>query len=175
MILIIAVIIAIPLLIAAFRKNEYVISREIVINKGIHEIYDYIRFLSNMEHYNKWMMIDPDARVKKSGIDGSVGAKYAWDSDNKQVGKGEQQIIQLVPDESVDMEIRFEKPMKGISKAKFTLFPESGNATKVTWAFYGYDMPYQARLMHTLLNLQKMLGKDMQTSLSNLKTIMERN
>ena len=72
------------------------------------EVYDYLKFLNNMKYYNKWVMADPNAKMTTKGTDGTVGFISAWDSENKQVGKGEEEIIKLVDGESIDFEINEE-------------------------------------------------------------------
>jgi uncharacterized protein YndB with AHSA1/START domain len=85
-VLIIILIIAIPLILALFGKNEFVIERETIINRPSQEVFNYIRFLKNAEHYNKWVMTDPNMKKAYRGTDGAPGFVYAWDSENKNVG-----------------------------------------------------------------------------------------
>ena len=103
----VAALITLLLIIALFIKKEYVIKREIVINKSSEEVYKYIKFLRNQENYSKWVMADPGMKKEFTGTDGNTGFVYAWDSENKNVGKGEQEIIRLAEGERVDSEIRF--------------------------------------------------------------------
>ncbi len=42
---VIAIIIAIPLVVALFVKKDYVVEREIIINKPKAEVFEYIKFL----------------------------------------------------------------------------------------------------------------------------------
>jgi len=48
-----------------------------------------------------------------------------------------------------------------------------GNQTKVKWGFNG-KMPYPMNLMLLVMNMDKMLGDQLQTGLNNLKTILEK-
>src|SRR5215467_13526347 len=108
--LIIALIVAILLIAAALMKDEYSIERETVINKPKQEVFNYIRQLKNQLNYNKWTMIDPNAKKEFRGTDGTTGFVFAWDSDNKQVGKGEQSIERIVDGERIDFGLHFIKP-----------------------------------------------------------------
>ena len=90
--IVIAAIIAIPLIIALFVSNDYNITRSIIINKPQQEVFDYIKLLKNQEKFSKWVMTDPNMKTTFTGTDGTVGCIYAWDSENKQAGKGEQEI-----------------------------------------------------------------------------------
>lgn len=171
-VLIIVGIIALVLLIAAFRSNESTITRSITINKPAADIYNFIKLLKNSAQYNKWVMADPNMKRDYRGTDGMVGFVYAWDSQNKQVGKGEQEIIKLDEGKRVDYEIRFEKPMPGIAKAHISL-TGSGNQTHVTWQFNS-RLNLMMKVMHMFINFDKLLGKDLHESLQNLKNILEK-
>jgi len=170
--IIIIVIIAIPFVLALFATNEYVIEREITIEKPKADVFNYIKLVKNQDYYSKWVMTDPGMKKTFTGIDGTVGFIYAWDSENKQAGKGEQEITDITAPDSIDTEVRFEKPFKGVSHLTMETNTISSNQTHVIWRFTG-DKNYMMKMMHLLFNLEKVLGKDMQTSLVNLKTILE--
>lgn len=171
--IIILIVIAIPFIIALFGNTEFSIIRTIIINRTPKDVFDYVKFLKNGDHYNKWIMTDPAMRKSFRGVDGTLGFVYAWDSDNSQVGKGEQEIIQLTPDERVAHEVRFEKPFVSTSQMFMTTKPADGGMTEFTWGFVG-QLNYMMRVLHLVLNLRKALTKDIDTSLGNLKAILEK-
>lgn len=170
---IILVIIVIVLIRAAFIPADFVIKRSIIINKTKQEVFDYIKLLKNQDHYSKWVMTDPAMQKHFTGVDGTVGFIYAWQSENKQVGQGEQEIIKLIDGECIDNEIRFLKPFNGISYTSMLTDAISDSQTEVKWLFKG-KRKYLMKMMQLLCNMDKMLGKDMQISLNNLKTIIEK-
>ncbi|MEP7254039.1 MAG: SRPBCC family protein, partial [Ginsengibacter sp.] len=135
--IILAVVIIILLILAGASSDEYIIERNIIINCPKAEVFNYIRYLANADNYSKWVMADPNLRKTYTGTDGTIGFVSAWDSDVKQVGKGEQEIIDIKDGERIDYEIRFEKPFKGTSFAHITTEPVSGNQTKINWVFSG--------------------------------------
>jgi uncharacterized protein YndB with AHSA1/START domain len=171
--LVLAVMLLIILIAAAFLKDEYFIERDIIINQSKQQVFDYLKYLKNASQYNKWIMADPDLRSEYTGTDGTIGFISAWDSDNKQVGKGEQQITDIKSGERIDYEIRFEKPFKGTSFTYITTEAISNTQTKVQWIFKG-TRNFAMKIFHLLFNLKKVLGKDLDTSLKNLKTILEK-
>lgn len=156
-----------------FLKKEFLIERSIIIHKSKQDVFNYLKNLKNGEQYNKWMMTDPTMKKTLTGTDGTVGFIYAWDSTNKNAGKGEQEITKINEGERIDYEIRFEKPFKNTGYAYLITQTSSADQTKVTWGFHG-GMKYPLNLMHVLLNLSKILGNDLETSLSNLKNILEK-
>ena len=170
--IILAVAIIILLIIAGSSSDEYIIERNIIINRPKEEVFNYIKYLSNAGNYNKWVMTDTNLRKTYTGTDGAVGFISTWDSDMKQVGKGEQEIIDIKEGERVDYEIRFEKPFKGTSFAHITTEPVSANQTRVNWVFNGVRN-FSMKIFHLLFNLNRALGKDIEISLANLKAVLE--
>lgn len=49
-----------------------------------------------------------------------------------------------------------------------------GNTTDVTWAMH-CPSPFIAKLMGIIFNLDRMVGRDFEAGLSNLKTVAERS
>ena len=168
--LVIAILIAVPLIIALFVKKEYAVEREVIINKPKQEVFDYVKYLKNQDNYSKWVRMDPNMKKDFRGTDGTVGFVYAWEG-NKDAGKGEQEIKNITDGERVDVEVRFEKPMDGIANAPIITEGLSENQTKVKWGMQG-KMSYPMNFMN--LFMDGMLGKDLETSLRTLKGILEK-
>lgn len=76
-------------------------------------------------------MMNPDMKREFTGIDGTVGF-IAWNG-NKQAGEGEQEIKAIDEGKSIEMEIRFVRPMAEIAHAKMTTESLTDNQTKVIW------------------------------------------
>jgi len=164
------------LIIGLFSKKRYTIEREIDINKPRQVVFDYIRYLKNQDYYNKWVMMDPNMKKSFDGNDGTGGFVYAWDGNNK-AGAGEQEIKKIVEGRRIDIEVRFKRPFKGVAQT----YMETGSGsnagtiqdcTRVKWAI-GNQMGYPMNLMLLFINMDKLLGRDIEISLSNLKAILE--
>jgi len=166
-------IILLLLIIALFIKKEYTIERVIVINRPKAVVYDYLRLLRNHNNFIKWAQIDPDMKKEYRGTDGTVGFVSAWDSTNKQVGKGEQEVIKIQEGEKIDYELRFIRPFEGISYASIANVAVGEQQTRVIWVFNG-KMKYPMNLMLLFMNLEKMLAKDLDEGLEKLKSILEK-
>ena len=169
--LVIGGLIAFLLILALLTKKEFNIQREITINRPKSEVFNYTRMLKNQEKYNVWLMKDPHAQILYTGTDGTVGATSAWKSENKHVGVGEQEIKKITEGERLDVEIRFEKPFEGIATTHFITEPVSADQTKVKWGMKGKSN-YPMNFMN--LFMDNMLGGDLETSLGNLKAILEK-
>lgn len=171
-ILILLILIAIPFIIALFIDKDYSVEREVVINQPKLEVFDYVKCLKNQEEYSKWAMMDPQMTRTFTGEDASVGFISAWESDVKEVGAGEQEIIDIKDGERIDYELRFFKPFESTEKAYMTTEAVNDNQTKVVWGFNGH-MDYPSNLMLLFMDFEKMLGDDLQEGLNNLKDKLE--
>jgi hypothetical protein len=164
------IIIAIPLIIAIFVKKDYAVDREIVINKPSTEVFNYIKYVKNQENFSVWAMADPAMKTTFTGTDGTVGFIYAWDG-NSDVGKGEIEITDLIENQRLDMDLRFIKPMEGKGHAYMTTEAIDATSTKVKWHMQG-ESSYPMNFMN--LFIDSFLGKSLETSLTNLKNVLEK-
>jgi hypothetical protein len=171
--IVIVVIIAIPLIVALLTKKEYGVIREVLINRPKPEVFNYIKYLKNQDNFSKWATMDPNMKKEYRGEDGTVGFVSAWDSEQKNVGKGEQEIKKILEGERIEYELRFIKPFQSTSLAYMTTETISENQTRVKWGFNG-KMNYPMNIMLLFMDMEKMIGNDFATGLSNLKTIVEK-
>jgi hypothetical protein len=148
-----------------------IIEFQIVINKPVSEVFDFVKLLKNHDRFNPYAIMEPDRQKKYSGIDGTVGFVYRWESlTNKTVGTGEQEITEIENEKLIAHEIRFIKPRVDTAQAKFYFEPLNEHQTKVIWGFYS-TLKGPFKLLKPLL--RKMLGKNTMEGLTNLKTILE--
>lgn len=167
--IVLIIIIAIPLVVALFVKKEYTVERDVTINKPTAEVFDYVKHINNQANYNKWVMMDPSMKKETRGTDGTVGFALAWDSDK--VGKGEQEITQINEGKRIDLALHFIKPFENNASAYMSTEPISENQTKLKWSMSGRS-PYPMNFMNLFMN--SMLGKDIETSLTTLKNVLEK-
>jgi hypothetical protein len=170
--IVIAAIIVIPLLVALFVNKNYGVEREIVINQPKQMVFDYVVLLKNQNKFSVWAKIDPNMKTSFKGTDGAVGFISSWESENKNAGKGEQEIKKITGTDRIDYEIRFKEPYESTDNAYLTLTAVSENQTKVKWGFKG-RMGYPMNLFLLFMNMEKMLGGDLENGLINLRNILE--
>jgi hypothetical protein len=163
-------VVALLLIIALFISRDYRIEREIVVNKPNSDVFSYIRYTKNQDHFNKWIQSDPQMAKAFRGEDGTVGFVYAWNSKGSG-GQGEQEISNISEGKRVDYAIRFIRPMEAQASLWITTDALAANQTKVKWGMQSRN-PYPMNLLN--LFVPKMLGNDLQTSLGNLKSILEK-
>ncbi len=168
---ILAGIIALILLVALFVKKEFMLEKQIIIQKPKQEVFNYLKLIRNQELYSVWVMKDPKINIVYTGTDGTVGFISSWTSDDKNVGVGAQEIIELKEGESMKVEIRFKKPFEGTNYATTTVSTTDDGKTKVSNMFTGKSK-YPMNIMN--LFMDKLLGKDMQQTLDNMKANLEK-
>jgi uncharacterized membrane protein len=166
-------IVAILLIVAFFIKKEYAVEQEITINKPLADVFAYVRNIKNQNYYSVWNLKDPNSKMDYKGTDGTVGFIASWDSKNDEVGQGEQEIKSIIEGSRIETELRFTRPFKATDKGYMITETVNENQTKVKWGFTG-KMDYPMNLMLVLMDMEGMIGKDMQEGLTNLKNILEK-
>jgi hypothetical protein len=167
------VLFSIPLLAALFITKDYVVEREIIINKPSTEVFNFIKLLKNQELYSKWATMDTEMKRTYKGTDGTVGFIAAWDSLKNDVGMGEQEIIGMEEGSRIDTELRFIKPFESKDNSYLITKKIDPNTTKVIWGFKGH-MNYPMNLMLVFMDFQSLIGNDFSEGLQNLKVLLEK-
>lgn len=165
-------IIAALLLAGLVISKDMKATKEIVINKPVGEVFNYIKYLKNQQNYSKWATLDPDIKNEFRGTDGQPGFVNSW-SGNKKVGVGEQEITGIEEGKALHTDLRFIKPFKSFAKSTMTTTAVDANSTKVTWGFES-KMNYPMNIMKLFMNMSEMIGKDFSVGLANLKALMEK-
>lgn len=169
----IGIFIAIVMVATIFVKREYTVEREVVINKPKQQVFDYVKHLKNQDYYSKWATMDPKMKKEYTGTDGTVGFISAWDSENKQLGRGEQEISKITEGERIDFQLRFYEPMASVSPAYMTTDSISATQTKVKWGMSG-TMAYPTNVVLMFLDMNEILGRDLTSGLTALKGVLEK-
>lgn len=169
--LVIAALVALVLVIAAFRPVDFSCSRSIVISAPPSAIFPEVN------DYRKWVVwspfeLDPAIQRTFSGPATGVGASYSW-SGNREVGEGRATITESVPGEKVQMKLEFVRPFAGTNIAEFTFKPQ-GSQTVVSWSFTGHNN-FMCRVVGVFVNMEKMVGGQFEKGLGSLKTLAEKS
>ncbi|HLP53491.1 MAG TPA: SRPBCC family protein [Fluviicola sp.] len=165
-------LIALVLIAALFVKRDYSVERTIVVGKSNDETFNFLKLLRNQDRFSKWANIDPNMKKEYVGTDGTTGFISKWESDHKQVGHGEQEIKRIVEGERIESELRFLKPFAAVANGYMTTTPVSENETRVAWGFNS-RMNYPMNILLVAMSMEKVLAKDFDEGLSNMKKIIE--
>ena len=168
-VLVVAGIIVFLLVAAFFMKKEHYVKREIVVNAPVQKVFDFLKLLKNQEKFNKWTKADSNRNWEFKGTDGTVGFIISWNG-NKDVGEGEKEIISIVEGKRIETQIRFVRPMKMTADVIMETESLSEKQTKVFLINTG-TLKYPMNIMIPLA--ERMFPKDMDSSLSTLKNILE--
>lgn len=167
---IVIILVLLVIVLANIAPKNYDVSRSIIINKPLPEVFSFLKLLKNQDDWSPWAEKDPNMKKTLTGTDGEVGFVSAWVG-NKDVGEGEQEITGITENEVVESQLRFLKPFKSTSDAYLRVF-EEGKVTKVVWGFSG-ENKFPISIMMLFMNMDKTVGKDFEYGLSKLKGILE--
>ncbi|SHN27409.1 Polyketide cyclase / dehydrase and lipid transport [Cyclobacterium lianum] len=170
--IVLLILIAIPLVAAIFVPKDYYVEREVTINKPHQEVYSYVRLLRNQDNFSTWSSRDPAMKKSYTGSDGEVGFIAAWESENPDVGVGEQEIIAIEEGRRIDYALRFKEPFEASDRAHMEFEELGANQTKVIWGFEGH-MDYPMNAMLLFIDMESLLGNDFESGLQQLKEILE--
>jgi hypothetical protein len=170
-VVVILVLLGILLLVVASKPDAFRIERSASIKAPPEKVYPLINDFHNWGSWSPWEKLDPTMKKTHSGPANGLGAIYEWEG-NKQVGKGRMEITEAVPPSRVTIKLDFFKPFEAHNTAEFTLAGQ-GDATNVTWAMLG-KQPFMFKVMSLFMSMDKMIGKDFETGLANIKAIAEK-
>lgn len=146
------------------------VERQVLIERPPHTVFTVLNGFRHFEQWSPWAALDPDMQVKRSGPSHGLGARYEWASQNASVGAGSQEIILSEPDQRIETRLEF-SGMDAEQTASFHLEAlEQG--TRLTWAL---DVDFRHSLFGRYFGLliDRVVGKDYDKGLSNLKTFIE--
>jgi carbon monoxide dehydrogenase subunit G len=168
--IVVVVLIAAILVYAATKPDEFRVQRTTSVKAPPEKVFALINDFHRWGSWSPWEKMDPAMKRTYSGAANGKGAVYAWQGNSK-VGEGRMEIADTSSPSKVTINLDFFKPIEGHNTAEFTLEPR-GDSTNVTWAMYG-PSPYIAKIMGIFVSMDKMIGKEFETGLANLKTVAE--
>ena len=159
---------------AATRPDDFRVQRSIVIKAPPEKVMAVVADLRGWTAWSPYEKKDPGMKRTYAGAASGKGAVYEWDG-NKDVGRGRMEILEAGPSK-VLIKLDFITPFEAHNTAEFTAVPvkeNGGDSTNVTWAMHG-PSPYMAKVMQTVMNMDKMIGTDFEAGLQSLKTVAEK-
>ena len=165
-------LLAIVAVLAIIGPKSYHVNRSMVINKPLPETFNFLKSLRNQDFWSPWEKKDPNMKKEFTGVDGTPGFTSHWEG-NKDVGVGEQEIKRIVENERIESELRFIKPWKSVSDCYIKTEKVDANSTRVTWGFSGNNK-FPMTIMALFMSMDKMVGKDFEEGLKNLKSHLEK-
>ncbi len=158
------------LILANTKPDSFRVERSITILASPDKIFAFINDFHRWSAWSPWEKLDPAMLRTFGGAAEGPGAIYEWDG-NKQVGQGRMEIAEAVPPDRLVIQLDFIRPFEGHNIAEFTL-QQLGTSTRLTWAMHG-PSPFISKIMQVFVSLDRMIGKDFETGLANLKAVAE--
>ncbi len=174
LILLAGIIFVVAAILVFVTPTDFKVEREITINRAKADVFSYVKLIKNQNDWGPWVKKDLAIKQEYKGTDGEVGFISGWDSQNEDVGAGEQEIKRISEGSRVETELRFKKPFESTSQAYLVTEEIGAGQTKVRWGFTG-SMPKPMNLMLLVMDMDKEVGKDFDEGLNNLKKILEKN
>ena len=163
--------IAVVLALAATKPDTFSVQRTASIKAPPEKIYPLIADLRRFATWSPYETKDPAMKRFYGATTSGKGASYEWNG-NKNVGKSRIAIADTAPPSKVTINLDMIDPFEAHNIVEFKLEPK-GESTNVTWAMQG-KVPYMAKVVHVIFNMDKMVGGDFETGLGNLKAIAEK-
>jgi uncharacterized protein YndB with AHSA1/START domain len=155
----------------AFRRPDTIrIVRSIEIAAPVEKVFGLIQDFRAFNTWNPWVKMDPEIQLTYRGPQAGAGAVSAWTS--KKVGEGSMEIVEVDPPKRVVIRLEFIKPFAATNRAGFDLTP-TPSGTSVRWEMEGKALFIQ-RVMGVFFDVERMMGKNFEDGLADLKRIAER-
>jgi hypothetical protein len=168
---VLAIVIAIVLMLAATKPNTFSVQRATTVKAPPERIFPLINDFHQWGSWSPYESKDPAMKRSYSGAADGRGAVYGWEG-NKNVGSGRMEILDTSEPSKIVIKLDFFTPFEGHNTAEFTMLPQ-GDATNLTWLMHG-PAPFMSKVMQVFINLDKMIGKDFEIGLANLKRLTEK-
>jgi len=152
------------------REARFSYERSGVIQAPPEVIFPYISNLKLGQEWSPYAKADPNMKVTFSGFDGEAGSAMEFEG-NDQVGSGKVEILNLVPNESVEIKLTMIKPFRAENHVFYTLSREE-NGTRFTWRMTG-ENGFIGKLISVLIDCDNMIGSQFVSGIENLKTLIE--
>ena len=159
------------LIYAATRPDSFRVQRATSIKAPPEKIFPLINDFQRWSAWSPYEKKDPTMKRTLSGAPSGKGAVYEWNG-NKEIGQGRMEITETAPPSQLTLKLDFSRPFEAHNIVDFTLEPR-GDTTQVTWAIHG-PSPFMSKVMGIVINMDKMIGKDFEAGLADLKAISEK-
>ena len=163
------VIVGVILLMASRKPDSFAYARTRRIAASPEALFAMINDLRQMNRWNPYALREKGGKAEYSGAPSGPGQRF--DFAGSKSGTGFVEILESTPASSVVMRLAMVKPFKFDNRVDFTIRPmDSG--TDVTWAMSG-KQPLLGKAMLLFIDCDKMMGRDFEEGLSNMKKLAE--
>lgn len=163
---VIGVIILILLIVPATLPSKFSMSRSIVIDAPVANVFTK---LTDLNEYTKWNPFAEGDIENKYEVNGAgVGGYLEWKGGK--AGDGRMTFTSIEPSQKIAIKMDFYKPMPGHGMVNWLTNSKSETQTEFIWTFE-QDLSYFMRYFGLIMD--SMMGKHFEKGLANYKTLME--
>jgi len=167
-------LIGLILLISVFLPSNNHIERSVVIDAKPKHVFELINNFKAWTKWSPWHKKDTNATYEYAAIYEGLGASYSWKSNNPDVGNGNMKIVNVIPNEKIDIELTLND--FGGTRADFDIV-QQGDKVKLTWNF---DSDTKSLPLYWVpiskifgLFMDGLLGPDYEAGLKSIKILAE--
>jgi uncharacterized protein YndB with AHSA1/START domain len=156
---------------AATKPDTFRVERATRVKAPPEKVFALINDFKAWTAWSPWEKKDPAMKRIYGATTSGKGAQYSWDG-NSGVGQGSMEITESIPASKIALKLDFVKPFEGHNTVEFTLESKDGG-TNVTWTMQG-PSPFISKIMQVFVSMDRMVGKDFEAGLANLKAAVEK-
>lgn len=167
----VVVCVAVLAAIVAMRPPAFAVERSTIIAAPAEAAFEQVNDLHAWRAWSPFEKYDPDLKRTYDGPSAGAGASYGW-SGNGRAGQGRMTIEQSDRPSLISIKLEFQRPFPATNFVTFS-FQAAQGGTKVTWNMRGRNN-FMVKAFSLFMNMEKMVGREFEEGLANLKTVAER-
>jgi uncharacterized protein YndB with AHSA1/START domain len=167
----IAGLIALVLLLLAIGlllPSHFRVERTVDINAPAEKVYSLLADPREWKRWTVWNQRDPAMKIDYGGPASGVGARWAWASTSE--GNGVMEFTEALPNQRIGYKLSF--PDFGMQSTGVVAIAPRGTSVRVSWTNEG-EMGANPINRWFGLFMDRMVGKDFDAGLANLKRLAE--
>jgi hypothetical protein len=158
-------------IVVARQPDSYLLERSITIDAPPEQVFAQVNDFQAWDKWSPWKEEDPKPKATKiSDPSSGKGATFYWNG-NEKIGEGTMTILESKPNQLVDLEQAFVRPMEGKCRMSFVLDPD-GDRTKLTWKMFGTNN-FVGKAVCLFMDMEQMAGPKFEQGLANIKRLAE--
>lgn len=151
--------------------STFTVTRSIVAAAPAEAVFGLIDDFRQWQRWSPWGTAGAQHAPVYSGPPRGPGAGYAWRGD-RTAGAGRMRITAVVPGERIEIALSLLKPFAADNRVLFTIETFEPGLVRVTWTMTG-ETGGPMRVLHAILPLERIAGRDFDKGLAALKLCAE--
>jgi effector-binding domain-containing protein len=165
------ILVIVVIVLGLIAPKDVKVERSETVNTPKEVVFEQIVKFKNWPHWSPWYKMEPTVEMTYNGTDGEVGSGYSWKG--KKTGSGEMKNSG-VNGTDMNYDLMFKEPFENKASGSFTVADAGNGQSKVTWILNSHS-PFPWNAMNIFMDMDKMIGKDFENGLKDMKTYVESN